>query len=247
VRGYGFGFLVAGIAALAAGKLIGDEVVNSLAATQSQVGAIHDTWVIATSLLRQAAGATIFYGAFMVIGAWLAGPTRWAVAVRRFLAPYLREWALAYGVLVALLAGLLLWWQPTPAMRNPVTALLLAALIALGFEALRRATAREFPAADRHEAAQRRRERVKGAFTGATQRAGAGAQAVVTQAVAAAGTATGELRARTGNGHGAPTPDDGRLERLERLAKLRDAGTLDEAEFQAEKSRILADRAAAAP
>ena len=30
-------------------------------------------------------------------------------------------------------------------MRNPVTALLLAALLALGFEGLRRVTAREFP------------------------------------------------------------------------------------------------------
>jgi hypothetical protein len=247
VRAYGFGFIAAGLGALAAAKLIGDEVVSSLATTEAQAPAIHDTWVIATSLLRQAAVAAVGYGAVMVIGAWLAGPTGWAVAVRRFLAPYLREPAIAYGALAAILAAVLLWWQPTPATHNPVTALLLAALVTFGVEGLRRQAAREFPGSDRREAGRRRRERIKGAFTGARERTGAGAQAVVRQAVTTAGTATEGPPARTGNGHGASAPDDERLERLERLARLRDAGTLDEAEFQAEKSRVLADRAAAAP
>jgi hypothetical protein len=241
VRGYGFGFIAAGLVALIGARLIGDAAVSSLAATPAQAPAIHDTWTIATSLLRQAAVATIGYGAFMVIGAWLGGPTRWAVAVRRSLAPYLREPAIAYGALVVLLAIVVLWWQPTPAMHNPVTALLLAALAAVGLEALRRQTAREFPDADRGEAGRRRRESIKGAFTGARARAGASAQAVVSQAVSA----SGGLRDRAGNGHGARVPD-ARIDQLERLARLREAGTLDDAEFQAEKSRILADRAAAA-
>ena len=43
---------------------------------------------------------------------------------------------------------LLLWWQPTPALRQPVTALLLVLLLALGFEGLRRRTASEFSDAD---------------------------------------------------------------------------------------------------
>jgi hypothetical protein len=52
-----------------------------------------------------------------------------------------------------------------------------------------------------------------------------------------------ELRSRTGNGRGEPPQADDRLAQLERLARLRDAGTLDETEFQAEKSRILAGQA----
>src|SRR4051812_9564484 len=247
VRMYGAGFVVAGVAALAAASLIGNSVVDSLASTQAQRPAIADTWTIATELLRQAAVAAIGYGVFMILGAWISGPTRWAVAVRRFLAPYLSSPALAYVALAALLAAVLLWWQPTPATRNPVTALLLGLLVAAGFEALRHQTAREFPGADRREAARLRRERVRGAVTGAGRWAGAGAQTVVRQAVTVAGSASGELRARGGNGHGEPSASDTRLEALERLARLRDAGTLDEAEFQAEKARLLAEDGTAAP
>jgi hypothetical protein len=85
----------------------------------------------------------------MVAGAWLAGPTAWAVAVRRALAPYMREPALVYGVVAVLVAVVLFWWAPTPATRNPATALVLVALLVLGVEALRRRTLREFPDAER--------------------------------------------------------------------------------------------------
>jgi hypothetical protein len=241
VRAYGYGFIAGGAAALAAASLLGSSIVDSLAQTQAQVPAIENSWQIATQLLDQAAWATIGYGVFMVFGAWLAGPTSWAVAVRRFLAPYLREPVIAYAGLVVLLAVVLLWWQPTPATRNPATAIILALLVAGGLEGLRRQTVREFPGADRKEAQQRRREAVRGAFSGARRRAGEGATAVVRQAVTVANTASSELRSRTGNGHGEPPPaEDDRLAQLERLGRLRDAGTLDDAEFQAEKSRILA-------
>ena len=89
----------------------------------------------------------IGYGAVMVLGAWLAGPTSWAVGVRRALAPYLAQPALAWGAFAALVFVVVVWWSPTPATRNPVLALLLVALLALGFEALRRRTRREFPGA----------------------------------------------------------------------------------------------------
>jgi hypothetical protein len=225
VRGYGIGFLAAGAGALAAGSLIGDEIVSSLARTQAQEPAIRETWTIATELLRQAATATILYGAVMVIGAWLAGPMGWAVGTRRALAPYLREPAIAYGALAVILAVVILWWAPTPAMHNPVTALLLAALSAIGLEGLRRQSAREFPAASREETAARLQAAV-------TSLRPSRPVTVVQAAPAAPG---------NGNGH-----DDDRLEQLERLSRLREAGTLDEAEFQAEKARLLAGDSAPA-
>ena len=67
--------------------------------------------------------------------------------MRRALAPYLAQPALAYGAFAALMFIVIVWWSPTPATRNPVTALLLVALLALGFEALRRRTRGEFPGA----------------------------------------------------------------------------------------------------
>jgi hypothetical protein len=47
----------------------------------------------------------------MVLGAWLAGPTSWATAIRRALAPYLREPAIAYGALAVVVAVVVFWWH----------------------------------------------------------------------------------------------------------------------------------------
>jgi hypothetical protein len=85
----------------------------------------------------------------------------WAVAVRRDLAPYLREPYLAWGafgiVVLALVA-----WALTPAFRQVIGALLLIGLLALGFEALRRQTAREFPDVRREDSFRALRGWVRG-------------------------------------------------------------------------------------
>jgi hypothetical protein len=145
VRGYGIGLVAAGALALGATAWIGDGLVASLGKTAEGVSMVEGVFSIYTSLLVEAAVATIGYGVVVVLGAWLAGPTRWAVAVRRALAPYLRAPELAYGALAVLVGVVFLWWAPTPATRNPATALVLIALLVLGLEALRRETAREFP------------------------------------------------------------------------------------------------------
>jgi hypothetical protein len=145
VRGYGIGLLAAGAGAIAATAWAGDYVVGSLSNTAATEPVVRAVWDVYDSLLVQAATAAIFYGAVMVLGAWLAGPTAWAVGLRRAVAPYLAQPALAYGVFAAVLFVVVVWWSPTPAMRNTVTAILLAGLLALGFEALRRKTRREFP------------------------------------------------------------------------------------------------------
>jgi hypothetical protein len=147
VRGYGIGLLAAGAASIATIAWAGDYVVGSLSDTAATEPVVRAVWDVYDTLLIEAATATIGYGAVMVLGAWLAGPTAWAVDVRRALAPYLAQPALAYGAFAALMFIVVVWWSPTPATRNPVTALLLVALLALGFEALRRRTRAEFPGA----------------------------------------------------------------------------------------------------
>ena len=122
LRACGIGLLFAGAAALVARKVAGGAVVDALATTASVQPAAQAAWDIGTSLLVEAATATIIYGAVIVIAAWLAGPTGWAVAVRRALAPYLREprWAWGgFGVIVLLLIA----WAPTPAFRQVIPAL----------------------------------------------------------------------------------------------------------------------------
>jgi hypothetical protein len=226
VRAYGIGFVVAGIGALAVSSLAEDAVVDSLSGTAAAEPAVRAAWDLSTTLLDEAATATIGYGVVMVLGAWLAGPTSWATAIRRALAPYLREPAIAYGALAVVVAAVV-WWQPTPATRNPVLAAVLVILVALGWEALRRRTAREFPDADRGRSMRRARERLGRAFGSARRTATGGAASVVRQA--------GAFRPPASS-------DDARLEQLQQLAALRDAGVLDEEELRAEKARILAVR-----
>jgi hypothetical protein len=230
VRAYGIGFIAAGALALAGVAMLGDTVVGSLARTEAAEPAIQETWTVATTLLHEIAVSTIGYGVLMWVGALLAGPTGAATAIRRFLAPYLRELGFAYGGLALLLGVGILWWAPTPATRNPATAVLLAVLIAIGFEGLRRQTGREFPDADRRVAERNGRERLARA-TGSV-RGWVGGRTEVRQASPASA---------AGGGGSGPPPEDERLEQLERLGRLHDAGTLDDDEFRAEKQRLLSE------
>jgi Short C-terminal domain len=226
VRGYGIGLAVAGAAVLAGEAWAGDAVVESFAGTASMEPVVRTVWDIYTPLLSQAATAAIFYGVLMVFGAWLAGPTAWATAVRRALAPYLREPAIAYGAFALLVAIVVLWWAPTPAMRNPVTAVVFVLLLGFGFEMLRRRTGREFPGADRRAALAGIRERLAGMAGSVAGGARAGSDAVVRRVAAV-----------TPGGSGGE--EEERLAQLERLSELRASGVLDESEFRAEKDRIL--------
>jgi hypothetical protein len=213
LRAAGVGLVLVGVGVLVARSLAGDALVDSLVKTDSVRPAVHNVWDIATSLLVEAASATIFYGVFAIVAAWIAGPTALATATRRSLAPYLREPRYAYGA-YALVALLLIAWGPTPALRKPLTAIILLALLALGVEALRRLTSREFPNASIEEASRRMHERL---------------------------TSVRERMSGGGRGGGG----DDTLEQLEQLAKLRDAGVLDSAEFDREKARILGSTPAA--
>ncbi len=252
LRSVGIGLAIAGVLALIARTIAGHAVVNALAQTQAARPATQDVWTIATSQLVVAAEATIIYGALIVLAAALAGPARIAVETRRATAPYLRDARYAFGA-VALVMLLVIVWRPTPATHNAIAVLAMAVLLALGMEALRRQTSREYPDATIAAATAGQRawlERLRSS-------ASASASATVERAqsrLQAARTTVAESR----GGHGdstaapsaspalAPTPAStaadqttARLDALERLARLRDGGVLDEQEFAAEKRRLL--------
>ncbi len=134
-----------GVATLLMRRVIGNRVIDPLVKTTSVKPAAHDAWSIATSLLYDLGAAFLIYGLLVVAMAWLAGPSRPATRVRLFLAPSLRDRGLlVYGV-AACVYLLVLLWGPTPAFRQLVPILLIAALLVFGIEVLRRQTAREFP------------------------------------------------------------------------------------------------------
>jgi hypothetical protein len=144
LRDVGFAFIAVGIAVLVARSLLGDAVVGSLAKTEAVKPAISHTWSIATSLLAAQGGAAIFYGLFILVGAWLSGPRGFARRARRAITPILERRVIAYAAL-ALLLVLLFWWSPTPGFQRVPTAVLLILLSIVGLEFLRRKAVKDFP------------------------------------------------------------------------------------------------------
>ena len=216
----GISLIVAGALALVARYFAGQEVVNALSSTASVRSAVSDTWEISSSLLVEAAQSAIAYGVVVVLGAWLAGPTRPAVAVRHFLAPFLHSPRWAFGS-VAVVVLLLLLWGPTPATRTPLGMLIFAILLCLGVEVLRRQVKREVPDASFGELGTHVQERWRRMRSRVPSRS-----APVEEAPPA----------------GAPVREV-KLYELERLGRLRDAGVLTDEEFQQQKASILAGSA----
>jgi hypothetical protein len=145
LRAIGFIFVFVGVLVLVMRSIGGGIVVDELAQTTAVEPAVEDVWSIGTSLLSEIAGNLIINGTIILLVAWVAGGTRPAIELRRVAAPYMRDRPeLTYGV-VALLFVLMIAWGPTPAFRRPLSLLLIAGLLVLGTEALRRQTAREFP------------------------------------------------------------------------------------------------------
>jgi hypothetical protein len=137
--------VVAGLVVLVGLKIGQGQLVSAITSDASIEPAANDAYSVATSLLVQVASAAIIVGVPVILAAWFAGPTRWALAGRRFLAPHFREHpALAYWITVALLL-LVFIWGPIPATRNPVEMLLFTILALFGAHVLREQIAREFP------------------------------------------------------------------------------------------------------
>jgi hypothetical protein len=145
LRSVGFGFVVAGVLSLLLRGIAGNTVIDALAGNESVKPAVEAVWSIGTALLVTVAVSAITFGILLVIAAWLAGPTRIASALRRETAPYLRERPGSAYAVVAFVYLALILWAPVAAFQKPIGLILLAVLMVVGTEALRRQTAVEFP------------------------------------------------------------------------------------------------------
>jgi len=142
----GFSGIFAGLVVILFRSVIVTQVPAALAKDASIQPAAHDVVSIGTTLLTQIAGAVILIAVVVVACAWFAGPSRFAVPARRWLAPHSRAHpVVVYGVVAAILL-LVFIWQPIPATGKPIGMLVFAVLAAVGTEALRRQVDREFPA-----------------------------------------------------------------------------------------------------
>jgi hypothetical protein len=146
LRATAVSFVLAGVLILVIQRVAGDAVVNSLVKTDAVRPAGDAAWTIGTELLRSLAVAIIAYGVVGLIGAWLAGPTRWAVASRQRLAPAFRDQPWLVYSAVAIVFLLVLAWGPTRATREWWGVLLLGGLLFFGVAMLHRQSVNEFPA-----------------------------------------------------------------------------------------------------
>lgn len=147
VRMIAVSLILIGIGLLVVRRLVGHALVDNLVQAESLRPAVSDAWEILTTLLAESAVAGVFVGAIALLGTWLTGPTRYAAAVRRRLAPTFRDLpALPHVVLAAVLLIVLLW-APIGAPRRLISVVVVVILAFVGLELLRRRTVEEFPAA----------------------------------------------------------------------------------------------------
>ena len=142
----GGGILGATLLTLLARRLLGSAVIDSTASSDAVKPAITAVWDIISAGLRQRALFILVIGLAFIGGGALAGPGRHEVAVRRFLAPYLRDRPVAVYAVLAFI--FLIWLAFLPTINNVgqvLVIIILAVLAVVGVEILRRQTAREFP------------------------------------------------------------------------------------------------------
>ncbi|MDX6700553.1 MAG: hypothetical protein QOF26_779, partial [Baekduia sp.] len=143
----GLDLIAAGLFVLVARSIAGGYVVDRLTSTAAVRPAADAAWSIGTRILHDVAQATVVIGIPAVAAAWVAGPYRPAVALRRAAAPTLRERPALANSLVAVALLIVIAWAPIPATRMPLPVLLMIVLAFAALAALRRQVATEFPEA----------------------------------------------------------------------------------------------------
>ena len=147
LRAAGGGIVAAALLVLLARRLLGAAVVDSVSASGAVEPAIGAVWKILTEGLRERTLFVLVVGLAFVASGLLGGASRYAVAARRFIAPYLRDRPGAVYFVVLVLFLLWLALMPGTLHLGQVVAIVaLAALAVVGIGALRRQTAQEFPA-----------------------------------------------------------------------------------------------------
>lgn len=234
----GVSFVVVALLVLIAQSLGRSAVVDSLAQTSAVVPAVTDVYNIATELLRKMASSLLVTGLLVVGGGILAGPYRWAVATRRFLAPYLRDNLALSTAAAALLFLIVLWLVPISGFRTAVGLLINAALAIAGFIALVVTTRHEFPDAEPADFGR------VGEWIGARWSSARGYVTEKTGQIelprVGSSETTREVTTKPAEAaHATEEADD--VTKLERLQKLHEGGSLTDAEFAAMKKQILGE------
>lgn len=240
----GISFITVALLVLIAVSLGRGPAVDGLSQTSAVVPAVTDIYNIATELLRRMAGSLLFTGILVILASLVAGPYKWAVAVRRFFAPYFRDYLGISIAAAALLFLIVLWLVPVTGFRSTVGLSINIILAIAGFFALVHICRQEFPEAapvdfssvgnwtrdrwtsTRDFVADRTKDIEMPKFGGGDE---------VTKVTKVETTTEAETVK-------SPTADAPKnIAELERLAQLHNSGALNDAEFAAAKKQLLGE------
>jgi hypothetical protein len=145
LMGVGVSAFVVGLIVLIVRRFAGNYLIDALSTNTIDKPAVAVVWAVETKLLRNVGINILIYGFFVMLAAWIAGPSRPARWVRRVSAPTARNHPWVIYAIVALVLLLILITGPTDGQRvYPLLVVFVFAFI--GVEVLRRQTLREFPA-----------------------------------------------------------------------------------------------------
>ncbi|MGV1047484.1 MAG: SHOCT domain-containing protein [Solirubrobacterales bacterium] len=236
----GIGLIAAGFAVIVARHVAGGIVVDQLVKQESVKPAGEAAWSIGTSLMTSIATTVIIVGVLFAAAGWLASPSGPARSTRRVIAPALSNYVAWVYTGLAIIVCIYFLGVSIGGLRTFLTTLVVAGMAAFGIHELRKQTAEEFPDATFGDTFGGTRDRVASAVKGAN----------IGERASRLGESASKLRAEVRGDAEAPTAEaptaaldteDARLARLERLGALREKGILSDAEFAAEKSRLLSD------
>jgi hypothetical protein len=226
----GVGLIAAGFAVIVFREIAGGVVVDQLVKEESVKPAAEAAWSISTSLMVGIATTVIVFGVLFGIAGWLGSPTGSARSTRRFMTPFLRDYAPYVYTGLAIVVCFYFLSAPTQNLRSFLTTLVIAGFVAFGIHELRKQSREEFPDAQLGDYFGGARERV----VGAVKSANIGERASKLRLP--------EMRRPSADAPDAPADAaDVRLRRLGQLAELREKGVLTDEELAAEKARILGD------
>ncbi len=233
----GIGLVAAGFAVIVFRGIAGGIIVDQLVVEETVKPAAEEAWTIATSLMVSIAITVIIFGVLFGVAGWLASPTKPAKSTRRVLTPFLRDYTPWVYALLAIVVCIYFLSAPTQGLRSFLTALILAGLAAAGIHELRRQSERENPDVQLDDLFGGTRAAVAGAVKSAN--IGERMESLRLPEMRKGG---GE-KAGGAPAAGADTADDqdARLDRLAKLADLKEKGVLSEEEFQAEKARAMGE------
>jgi hypothetical protein len=141
----GASLLLVGLVLASLRRFLGGVIVDSLVKTAANKHPVSVIWALETSVLRDIAIILMVYGTFVLLATALAGASRPALAVKRWLAPSFAHHPVIVWAVVLFFFLILLALGPGAGSRQLLWVVVLAATTAGGIEALRRQTLREFP------------------------------------------------------------------------------------------------------